>query len=192
MLSNGSQDERELGTGQSLLGDQIRMAMRKVPHPLMIITAAAGSDQDSEYKGLLVSSFNTVTLDPEPFVSFNVKIPSSTYDAISKSGYFEVSAVCHEPTARTFAGRSHGKQAGHGFHPMGNTDISSLADNRAFALHCKWLRDKSVELGDHIIMVGRVLDYVPPQPNSEDASVLLYSEGECRHLTAPRRVLRSR
>jgi flavin reductase (DIM6/NTAB) family NADH-FMN oxidoreductase RutF len=39
---------------------------------------------------MTVSSFNTVTLCPEPIVSFNVKLPSETYNAIQSSCRFLV------------------------------------------------------------------------------------------------------
>ncbi|EEP75768.1 predicted protein [Uncinocarpus reesii 1704] len=70
---------------------QVRKLMRLVPHPVAIITATQpNSRADSAFRGMTVSSFNTVTLYPEPIVSFNVKLPSETYDAIRSSQRFLV------------------------------------------------------------------------------------------------------
>lgn len=70
---------------------QVRKLMRLVPHPVAIITSThPNSRAGSAFRGMTVSSFNTVTLYPEPVVSFNVKIPSETYDAIHSSQRFLV------------------------------------------------------------------------------------------------------
>lgn len=70
---------------------QVRTLMRLVPHPVAIITSTHPNFRaGSAFRGMTVSSFNTVTLYPEPVVSFNVKIPSETYDAIRSSQRFLV------------------------------------------------------------------------------------------------------
>lgn len=57
---------------------------------------------------MTVSSYNTVTLTPQPVISFNVKTPSETYNAICSSGRFAVHllAATHASArvARRFAG----------------------------------------------------------------------------------------
>ncbi|WEW57664.1 hypothetical protein PRK78_003131 [Emydomyces testavorans] len=70
---------------------QVRKLMRLVPHPVAIITSTQpNSRTGSPFRGMTVSSFNTVTLYPKPIVSFNVKLPSETYDAIRSSQRFLV------------------------------------------------------------------------------------------------------
>ncbi|EFW18679.1 hypothetical protein D8B26_005501 [Coccidioides posadasii str. Silveira] len=70
---------------------QVRKLMRLVPHPVAIITSThPNSRAESAFRGMTVSSFNTVTLYPEPVVSFNAKVPSETYDAIRLSKRFLV------------------------------------------------------------------------------------------------------
>jgi flavin reductase (DIM6/NTAB) family NADH-FMN oxidoreductase RutF len=82
--------------------------MRRVPHPVAIITASDNhsvhaSSQDDEkpplFRGMTVSSFNTVTLHPEPVVSFNVRRPSETLNALQSSGRFLVHLLT--PSAAT-------------------------------------------------------------------------------------------
>lgn len=62
--------------------------MRRVPYPVTIITA---TDPDTtSFRGMTVSSFNTVTLTPQPVISFNVRRPSETLNALLSSGRFLV------------------------------------------------------------------------------------------------------
>ena len=144
--------------------------MRTVPHPVMVVTA---EERNGKSKGLLVSSFNTVTLSPEPIVSFNIKLPSSTYDGILRSRRFSISAVWCPDTAHAFAtGNSKGLP-------------NDLHERRAFALRCEWLEHKSVEIHDHVIMLGRVLEYIPPLPTREATTPLIYSQGDYRKASPP-------
>ncbi|KAI4120224.1 MAG: hypothetical protein LQ347_007130, partial [Umbilicaria vellea] len=63
--------------------------MRAIPHPLALISCNAPSGS----AGMLVSSFNTITLSPDPYISFNIKLPSRTYAAISSHGRFHLHAL---------------------------------------------------------------------------------------------------
>lgn len=76
--------------------------MRQVPHPVAIITATdPNSPADQAFRGMTVSSFNTVTLYPEPVISFNVKRPSETLHALQTSGHFHVHLLApSEETAK--------------------------------------------------------------------------------------------
>ncbi|EEH45419.2 uncharacterized protein PADG_01569 [Paracoccidioides brasiliensis Pb18] len=74
------------------IGNQVRLLMRRVPHPVAIITSTnpAAPTAQTSFRGMTVSSFNTVTLYPETIVSFNVKLPSETFNAICSSSRFLV------------------------------------------------------------------------------------------------------
>ncbi|KAI1938659.1 hypothetical protein LOZ66_003462 [Ophidiomyces ophidiicola] len=75
----------------TIIQSQVRSLMRLVPHAVAIITSTfPNNDAASAFRGMTVSSFNTVTLYPDPIVSFNVKVPSETYDAILSSQRFLV------------------------------------------------------------------------------------------------------
>ena len=150
--------------------------MRKIPHPLMVVTAESSHGKKS---GLLISSFNTVTLTPEPIVSFNMKLPSSTYEAISSSNHFQVSAICDHLHASKFAVG----QMNQNHEASRNTDPS--AQHRLFAFRCEWLREKSVEVGDHVIMVGRILEHISSHTEDQEGEALVYSEGRYRHVSPP-------
>ncbi|KAL4759163.1 flavin reductase family protein [Aspergillus foveolatus] len=90
---------------QSSLSTQIRLLMRRIPYPVAIITSTdpnpfpppthpSPTDQTSQFasrfRGMTVSSFNTVTLTPHPVISFNVRRPSETLHALISSGRFLV------------------------------------------------------------------------------------------------------
>jgi len=78
----------------------MRILMRQVPHPVAIITATDCKNTGPKaFRGMTVSSFNTVTLSPEPVISFNVKRPSETLNALQSSGWFLVHLLA--PSAAT-------------------------------------------------------------------------------------------
>lgn len=92
--------------------------MRRVPYPVAIITSTdpapsrthhtePESDPTSQFRGMTVSSFNTVTLTPQPVISFNVRRPSETLHALLSSGRFLVHLLATNPhtaaLARDFA-----------------------------------------------------------------------------------------
>ncbi|KAJ9363396.1 flavin reductase like domain-containing protein [Paecilomyces variotii] len=99
--SSPSNEEEEQSSPS--LSDQVRFLMRQVPHPVAIITATDPNSPTANeaYRGMTVSSFNTVTLYPEPVISFNVKRPSETLHALQTSGHFHVHLLApSEATAK--------------------------------------------------------------------------------------------
>jgi flavin reductase (DIM6/NTAB) family NADH-FMN oxidoreductase RutF len=75
----------------------IRMLMRNVPSSVAVITAQSYDEELKRHvpMGVAVSSLSTVSLDP-PTISFNIKQPSKTLDAIrGANGLFRV----HFPAA---------------------------------------------------------------------------------------------
>ncbi|EAW10706.1 flavin reductase family protein [Aspergillus clavatus NRRL 1] len=86
------------------LSDQIRLLMRRVPYPVAIITATdPHGPVDQAFRGMTVSSFNTVTLHPEPVVSFNVRRPSETLAALQSSRRFLVHLLAPTPATASLA-----------------------------------------------------------------------------------------
>jgi flavin reductase (DIM6/NTAB) family NADH-FMN oxidoreductase RutF len=90
-------EANESDTEAQRLQTEVRTLMRKVPSSVAVVTVAS---YDSGLlrnvpMGVAVSSLNTVTLDP-PTISFNIKEPSKTLDAIrAAKGLFRV----HFPAA---------------------------------------------------------------------------------------------
>ncbi|KAL8695005.1 MAG: hypothetical protein Q9218_000477 [Villophora microphyllina] len=140
------------------LSDQVRTLMRELSHPLTVIVAQ--SKDCPRPATLLVSSFNCVTLDPVPHVSFNVKVPSSTYDEINKSTTFTASAITNIQLARHLVMdktdpryidvlRTH----------VHNDGAGKLVQEKGgiWWMRCQLLEDKCVDVGDHVVVIGKVM-----------------------------------
>ncbi|KAI4152066.1 MAG: hypothetical protein LQ340_003131, partial [Diploschistes diacapsis] len=190
---SGAKETTLFADAPSQLSKNVRFAMRKVPHAVVVVTASTleshkpntetdftGPRPPPLQHGMLVSSFNTVTLQPEPVVSFNVKVPSKTYDAIAESGYFEVSPMYGQAIAEKFA-QSRTNTSGGKTLPS----KSQLEGARSFGLRCEWLKDKSIKIGDHLIMVGKVVEFLHRIGGREQAVTLLYCAGSYRFPSAP-------
>ena len=159
--------------------------MRDVPHPLMIILAGNMNEN-----GILVSSFNTATLFPVPIVTFNIKLPSSTYSAIKATGRFSVLAPERVDQAKTYsqgiaASPARPDEGSHMDLASGSESDHGLLPNYIFRLECQWLREKSIEIGDHIIMVGQVLSAHKGHRHPLGGRALIYSNGQYRYAGDP-------
>lgn len=142
------------------IAENVRSLMRQIPHPLTVIVAQDPASA-SPPTGLLVSSFNTVTLHPTPYVSFNLKLPSSTYDAIKASKTFTASAVADVQLAKDFL-----------LDKKADRYVETMRDNVCDRSHgmlkpgrgaiwwmrCLWTEQRSQPVGDHMIVVAEVLD----------------------------------
>jgi flavin reductase (DIM6/NTAB) family NADH-FMN oxidoreductase RutF len=150
--------------------------MRMVPYPVAIVTSTDLSNANASFKGATVSSFNTVTMRPDPIVSLNLKKPSSTFNAIQSSNQFIVHLLMDNVEAGELAQAftKGDSQSPFAQHPpdvqtnrVGMADAKEGADKRppvfsetkavSFALLCRYLSNKTVEIGDHIVMFGTVL-----------------------------------
>ncbi|OQE15786.1 hypothetical protein PENFLA_c030G09196 [Penicillium flavigenum] len=92
-------------TPSTSISDQVRLLMRRVPYPVAIITATdpSGPENTTSFRGMTVSSFNTVTLTPDPVISFNVRRPSETLNALLASRRFLVHLLAPGPATATLA-----------------------------------------------------------------------------------------
>ncbi|KAK2776329.1 hypothetical protein FQN53_002730 [Emmonsiellopsis sp. PD_33] len=132
------------------ISNNVRLLMRHVPHPVAIITSTdpRAPSPTTAFRGMTVSSFNSVALYPEAVVSFNVKLPSETFNAIRTSSRFLVHLLAPaERTARLardFAGGNESVMGKGGFRflssrgedglpviPEGEPPRLSLADAEA-------------------------------------------------------------
>ena len=165
--------------------------MRNVPHPVVVVTAsdpANSKDQvESAFRGMTISSFNTVTLSPRPYVSFNVKVPSATHSAISRSGFFLVHIL-----SASSSGASIADAFARGANTNGEAfrDIASKATNASnvqiFAgkgtqgapllagdgvsrvLRCKTTPEKQLTVEDHVVLIAEVISIVSSPRSSKD------------------------
>ncbi|KAF3090513.1 hypothetical protein TWF569_004397 [Orbilia oligospora] len=85
----------EIGAGPYMpISEQLRVQMRRVLYPLTLVTAYSNPDDPKTWNGMTISSFNTVSMDPVPLISFNVKFPSTTGQMILDRELFVVNVLC--------------------------------------------------------------------------------------------------
>lgn len=153
---------------------RIRDLMRYAPHPLTIIIARA--TPDSPPCALLVSSFNTVTISPTPFVSFNIKVPSSTYDAIRSSGHFTASIVDSAKTANAFVTQEAWRNL------LTNGEMLSEGKGGVVWMRCEVVEEKCQDIGDHMLVVAKVTDGEEYVKSGDEG--LVYWRGKYRTIGA--------
>ena len=175
----------EQSNSTNQLSDSVKRLMRHVPHPVAVITStdlSASPDGGPEgWRGATVSSFNTVTLYPDPVVSFNIREISSTYDAIRNSGIFNIHLMSETSEAMDIASKFAGGNASAPFHddegeleryarltnPTQTASSGRLPPilqswNEAghlvvpLRLQCHFMEDKTVQIGDHVVLFGKV------------------------------------
>jgi len=99
-------DEEIAEPTESALSTSLRHLMRSLPHSVVVLTTSLpryplpdsetppGSPQEPmpttplDYRAMTLSSFTTLTLTPEPVITFNIKTPSRTLEALSQSRHF--------------------------------------------------------------------------------------------------------
>ena len=170
------------------LSDSVRAALRTLTHPVVLLTATlhhsnSGGDAAERSRGVTVSSFNTVTLAPTPIVSFNLKLPSRSWDAIKSSGRVQIhllhasakgAAVAHaftqpheKPSGPFYALMEMGAgvlfgQARRNLSPRIVYDGAVIA-----AFSAKIMRGKEVKVGDHMVVFAEVTKVITPEKEGD-------------------------
>lgn len=170
--------------------------MRLTPHPLTTIVSYAKKAHApkvaiSKPCALLVSSFNTITLGPVPYVSFNIRIPSTTYSAILESDIFLASGVNSAKVAHAFVKNPHssGKTQGwedtleeevkgEGNGKVNENEKGKLKEGGVWWMQCQLIEKKCVHVGDHVIVVAKVLK--AGTYGGENGLGLVYVDGKYR------------
>jgi flavin reductase (DIM6/NTAB) family NADH-FMN oxidoreductase RutF len=148
-------------------GLTLRQVMRRVPSPVVVVTAAA----QGEARGITIGSFTSVSLDP-PLVCFNVTQSAQMHDHLLAAERFAVHVLGEgqAPLAEHFAlpGLTGAEQLA----PVPHTrrpDGTPVLDGVSAVLHCA--PHARFEAGDHTILVGRVTAVdMPP----DEGAVLYY------------------
>ena len=192
--------------------------MRRVPQPVTIVTSSNTSTHPaghpSGWHGATISSFNTVSLHPAPIISFNIRKISSTYDAIDASGRLWVHFLTQTPSAIDLADRFAQWDKPNPFRSLLlvrkdqdqdtdaelNLKVPMIHNERsspmriAFILECEYMKDKTVAIGDHVVLFATVteVDDKTPDHVSEGSACafqpppgpcLVYAEGEYQGVT---------
>jgi 3-hydroxy-9,10-secoandrosta-1,3,5(10)-triene-9,17-dione monooxygenase reductase component len=145
---------------------QFRAVLGHFATGVAIITAIDAG----EPVGMAANSFTSVSLDP-PLVLFCAATTSSTWPRIQRSGGFTVNILGshQEEVSRLFATRGADRFGSVGWH-IGVGGSPVLDDELAY-LDCRI--EAEHEAGDHVIVVGRVLDL----GITADSSPLLFHRG---------------
>lgn len=157
--------------------DDVKTALRPLTHPVVLITSKAPNTAKSQgnlssYRGMTVSSFSSVTLTRTPIVSFNIKLPSRTWDAIQASERFCVHLLAGTPSGASIANifTQPYEHPASPFESLMKGSVGFLQSSPVRSrrpplivgpgVHChlmaRLLRDKCVEVGDHVIVVGQI------------------------------------
>jgi 3-hydroxy-9,10-secoandrosta-1,3,5(10)-triene-9,17-dione monooxygenase reductase component len=167
-----------MSQSQELVLDQRRFR-NTLGHYASGVTVISGSDA-GEPVGFTCQSFYSVSMDP-PLVSFSVMRTSTTYPRIQRTGRFAVNVLAHDQhhVSNQFARKGTDKWAGIPW--TASATGNPLIDDTTMWLDCELWSEH--EAGDHLIVIGRVLDMSPEEWHR--AEPLVFFKGAYRHLRAP-------
>ena len=129
-----------------------RRVLGQFPTGVTVVAA----DADGRPVGLAIGSFFSISLDP-PLVGFCVATTSGTWPLIEAAGAFGVSVLAEDQrdTSNTFAGRAEDKFADVHWDPSPVTGSPVI---RGALAHLDCRLEAVHPGGDHVIVVGRVLE----------------------------------
>ena len=129
-----------------------------------------------------MSSFTTVTLSPKTHVSFNIKLPSHTFAAMQDSKVFTASGLKDTRVAEAFAKRKpkFGDEWCEEVQHELVEDDGRLKKGMGgtWWMRCRILPDKCVQVGDHVIVVAKVMESGGYEGG--EGIGLVYAEGDYR------------
>ena len=149
---------------------QFRSVLSAYPTGVCAITALV----DGEPTGFVVGTFTSVSLEPA-LVGFFPDKKSTTFPKVRQAGAFcaNVLSAADEPLCRTFSAQGVDRFAEVAWRP-GPTG-SPILDGAAAWIDCTI--DQVCEIGDHLLVVGRVVDLAH---GSAGADPLLFHRGRYR------------
>ncbi len=149
-----------------------RATMRRVPSPVVVITAQG----PEEARGITIGSFASVALDP-PLVSFNVDREARMFDVMEACQRFAVHVLGEDQAhlAKQFAvpdltGPEQFEAVPHTRDPDG----TPILEGGSAVLRCR--PHNSIPAGDHELYVGLVED----AEQRPDRGAVLYHKGSYR------------
>ncbi|KAF7949246.1 hypothetical protein EAE96_008413 [Botrytis aclada] len=162
----------------------VRQVMRHVPHSVVILTTPNLHPKSGEPSiaaaAMTLSSFTTLTLSPEPIITFNIKRPSRTLDALKTLYPAEsASSSTKDSPERWFhihllEAKTAGAQLANHFSrggpmlpedhqlvysPGAVSDVTTRGIRQTF--QCEILRNQEnsgfIDVGDHTLVFGKVM-----------------------------------
>ncbi|MEX5633307.1 flavin reductase family protein [Parafrankia sp. FMc2] len=140
--------------------DQFREVMARLPTGVTIVTAR---DADGQPHGMTVSAFCSVSLDP-PLLLVCLSRTARCFPVLARAGRFAVSILRdrHEPLARRFASGDLDKFGAGGF--VATPGNALIVKDALGAVECR--AEARHDAGDHVILVGTVLDCFVTDPGA--------------------------
>lgn len=138
--------------------------MRRLAHSVVVCTA---TDRDGQPRGMTMSSFVSLSMDPVPLVTFNVRTPSRTLTAIQdEEGRFNIhvlaegveGAMVAEWFTRGNVGGEMFRDLPAGIEVVEEDGKAPVLEGRGvlFVLRCRVLGEGMVRVRDHVVVVGEV------------------------------------
>lgn len=180
------------------LKDVYKATMRNVPSSVVVLTTRVPSAQSNidSLRGMTVSSLSSITLEPEPIISFSIRAPSRTLDCIATGQPFTVNFLKADPTGAHIAdifSRPHDDPS----QPFRIIQASGLADVYEYETDnpsgpaigsasiptrftCELLPGKSLKIGDHTVIFARIIDIWRDHDHSH--TFLAYAQAGYRRL----------
>ena len=153
-------------------GRELRNALGRFATGVCVITAV---DNNGNALGMTANSFSSVSLDP-PLVLWNLQNGSDVYDAFASPGCYAINVLSAEQLELS---NQYARKGDHLLSPehyrIGRNGAPILR-NALVSFECELYA--SHEGGDHLIIVGRVLD-VSARPGGDP---LLFFSGAYREL----------
>ncbi|SAL65939.1 flavin reductase [Caballeronia humi] len=120
------------------------------------VTVVTTIQPDGSPRGFTANSFTSVSLDP-PLILVCIAKTASSHPVFSQTQRFAVSVLADDqrPVSGVFASKSADKFAQVAWHAR--TTGSPLMDNAAASFDCE--THQVIDAGDHIILMGRVVDF---------------------------------
>ena len=142
------------------------------------VTVITTVDENNQYFGVTVSSFNSVSLNP-PLVLWSQVRGAPSHQAFLKSDYFIVNILSEDQKdiSNTFSRPSEDKfkDIAHHLSPQG----IPILDGTLGHFICK--RERDIDGGDHVIFIGRVASY--SYNTSEHKAPLFFWKGKYHSAT---------
>ncbi|KAK3816727.1 MAG: flavin reductase like domain-containing protein [Linnemannia elongata] len=82
--------------------EKFRKVLRKVPFPVVVVSTCSPEDPNLR-RGITISSFSSISLQPIPLVSFCVKLPSRASTVLHESDKFVIQFLSSEQIAHSVA-----------------------------------------------------------------------------------------
>lgn len=147
--------------------NSLKKAMRQLPFPVAIATAAVGKEK----RGITIGSFTSLSLDP-PLISFNIDREAQIYPLITRATHFSVHLPQPEQAKLcdhfSISGLSSDEQF-ESINYQRNSYGTPVLKEIPTVIQCRAY--DQISAGDHIIIIGEVAEV---EQENENPSILYY------------------